>query len=108
MDRFEIIKGVDPFADMPRGDGCTYEVTGEKCKGWRIDQDSLIIDISENALNFLMTLKEKRIKITCKGKKENFEIIRLFAQNPYIDKRTKTKRVRAHFEGQLNLNFHSW
>lgn len=109
MDRFEIIRDVDPFANMPRGDGFTYEIMGEKFKGWRIDETNLILDLSENSLNYLLTLKKKEVTIYNPKEpipwQEYFEIIRVVDKTPYKDNRTRTKRVKVQFEGQKLIPF---
>ena len=106
MDRFEIIKDVDPFANMPNGDGCTYEIMKGKYKGWQIDESNLILDMSENSFNFLLVLKEKKVHVINQDKRTTyFGILRVLTKTYYTDKRTKNRRVKVQFEGQLLLPF---
>jgi len=105
MDRFQIIKDIDPFIDMPHGDGCLYQIMGDKYKGWRVDCTTLILDMSENSLGYLLALKDKKLQVTCNKKIEIFEILRIITKTGYIDKRTKSKRVKVQFEGQILIPF---
>ena len=103
MDRFQILKDEDPFKDMPHGDGCKYEIMGEKYRGWRISETSLLIDMPENAMNYLLNLKEAIIELHFKQeeKVKYFKVFRLVNKDPYIDKKTKVKRVKGQLEGEV-------
>jgi len=103
MDRFKILKDVDPFADLPKGDACTYKFMGADHRGWRIDDDALIVDMGVNVLAYLEVLKKAAIEIHYKDdiKIEIFQIESIFKKTPFKDPRTKRDKVKVHFIGRV-------
>jgi hypothetical protein len=104
MDRYKILKGEDPFADIPHGDACTYNLMGVNYRGWRIDNTQLIVAINKNALKYLMALKNPQLKINFPSDShivwQLFEIYALVSQDAYLDTK-KRPLIKAEFSGRV-------
>jgi hypothetical protein len=83
MDRFKILKGMDPFAKNPQGDFRKYIISGVKYRGWLVDDGqslegtcpypaSVVLKIPDNFLKFVTVLKKLEIEIESKNKFEIF------------------------------------
>lgn len=108
MDRFKILKGIDPFAKTPGGDARKYIISGIKYRGWLINGDeaykgtppysaSIVIKVPDNFLKFSMVLKKVEIEIQSKDK------IAIFVGKPVKNSTydTKEKPSRVQFVGSI-------
>ena len=100
MDRYQILKEIDPFADKPNGDSCKYMVMGAACKGWRINETSVIVEINPNSYKYLQATKKAQIEINFKDKKEIFQIEKIITNSPYKASKQKGK-INAHLVGKV-------
>jgi hypothetical protein len=106
MDRFQILKGADPFAKKPQGDPYKFNLMGMTYKGWMIktpptfEETSIILEVSENQQKFLPTLKTVNIEIEFKDKFEIFEGTWI-KNSPYKQASKQKGKVRAHFTGRI-------
>jgi hypothetical protein len=98
MDRFKILKGVDPFANRPL-DPCKFNIMGVDYRGWRIDDTSIVIEMPDNPLKFLSTIKGLKIEIHTKDKVEIFQGEQV-KNSSYMNVRQKGK-TRVHFSGKI-------
>lgn len=108
MDRFKILKGLDPFAENPKGDARKYVISGTEYRGWLINDDkafkgtppysaSVVIRVPDNFLKFVMVLKKVEIEIQSKDK------IALFIGKPVKNSTydIKEKPSRILFVGRV-------
>ena len=102
MDRFKILKGVDPFANKSSGDTHIYKFMGIKFIGWKIDKNSLLLEMNENSLKYISALKNAEIEIgsMVDGKKEIFQVERRIINTPYKESKRKGK-VNVHLVGKI-------
>jgi len=110
MDRFKILKGIDPFKKNPNGDGRKYHFSTYKFRGWLIEDPnilegtcpypaSIILEVPENFSRYITTLNKKlEIEIESKNKFEIFVGQRV-RNSSYCS--TKGKMSRVHFMGSV-------
>ena len=107
MDRFKILRDVDPFAKKAL-DSCKFNIMGVSYRGWRIENDptlecpygtSIILEVPENVLKFFMALKNITIEIQSKDKLETFKGEQV-KKSTYCTKR-KGKSSKIHFLGNI-------
>jgi hypothetical protein len=102
MDRFKILKGLDPFKKNPQGDGRKYIISGTEYHGWLINDDkaykgtppysaSVVLKVPDNFLRFVMILKKLEIEIQSKDRAALF-VGKPVKNSPY-DIKAKPSRI---------------
>ena len=101
MDRYQILKEIDPFADKPNGDSCKYTFMGMTYRGWRINETSLIIEMNPNPYKYLLATKKAKIEIISKDKEtEILQVEKIITNSPYKASKQKDK-INAHLIGKI-------